>query len=236
MARGGAQDLALFDNEILNLENLVRHTLAGREVGCSKAIELARRLNGIHSQGSIRGFNLSLPLPDRSRKGERDARQAFDAAQAHIDCTGSESVFQWISRAGRERDKLVLHVFLGAHARFFTICASGRHVSCAMVAKSLFADIYNGRAPFSWDKYDPGTEEVLPGAGCWQGTFPAKGPDIAALVACAMPIVEHLLLRKWPSRGFAVVLRRRDITTLANGEIDLSAGPLVDVVWKETYR
>lgn len=237
IVRGAARDLALFDCETLDLENLSRHTLAGPEVGRSKAVDLARRLNGIHPLATVRGFLSSLPLLDRPPRREREAREAFDGADAYIECTANESVFQWLSRVGRERGQLVLHVFLGADARFLTICASGRHASCATVARKLFADIYDGRTPFTWDEYDPRTEEVMPGAGCWQGTFPAKGWDIAALVACAMPIVEHLLSHKWPSRGVAVVLQRHELVTSPDGEADLAGrSPLVDVAWRESYR
>lgn len=237
LARGGAHDLALFDGETLELENLPRHALAGPEVGRSKAIELARRLTGVHPMAHVRGFCTKLPMLERGPKADREARQALVAAEAYIDCTANDSVFRWIAKMGRDRGQLVLHVFVGAHARMLTICASGRHASCAKVAKKLFADIRDGRTPFTWDEYNPTTAEVTPGAGCWQSTFPARGFDIGALVASAVPIVEQLLSRRWPSEGAALVLRRRDVTTLPDGRFNIAAGAgIIDVAWSAEYR
>lgn len=237
LARGGVRDLALFDGETLDLENLPRHSLAGPEVGRSKAIELARRLTGIHPLAHVRGYYTSLPIHERPPKVDREARVVLDDADVYLDCTADDIAFRWVSKHGRDSGKPVLHAFLNAHARMLTICASGRHVSCVDVSKKLFDDIHDGRVPFNWDEYCPAEEEIVPGAGCWQATFPAKGSDIAALVAGAVPIVEHLLTREYPSRGTGIVLRRRELVTKPNGELDLCAGMgLVEVAWSAPYR
>jgi hypothetical protein len=131
----------------------------------------------------------------------------------------------------------VIHLFIGAEARFLTICTSGRHAACSKVADGLFADISAGRVPFSWEEYDPPTTEVTPGAGCWKGTFPARGFDIAALVASAVPILEQMLLGQWRSQGHAVVLRRRDVKTLPDGNFDLDGGQgIIEIAWQSQYR
>lgn len=237
LSRGGARDLALFDNQTLELENLVRHTLAGPEIGQSKALALAKRLTGIHSLAHVRGFAASLPLEEHPPKANRQARAVFDAANVYIDCTADEPVFRWLSRIGRREGRLVIHVFMNAHARLLTICASGRHASCAKVVQKLVADVWAEHTPVSWKEYQAGAEEIRPGAGCWHPTFPARGADVAALVAAAVPVLEHLISRDRTSQGMAVVLRRKDLPRSADGAIDLAAGTsLVDIVWSAPYR
>lgn len=237
LARGGAHDLALFDGETLELENLPRHTLAGPEVGRLKAPELGRRLTGIHPLAHVRGFYTALPMVEHGPKAAREARAALDGADVYVDCTANEPVFRWIAKLGRERGKRVIHLFVGAHSRMLTICVSGRHASCAKVANQLFADIRGGRTSFTWDAYNPSTDEVLPGAGCWQSTFPARGFDVAALVASAIPIVEHLLARAWPSHGTALVLRRHELKVTPDGNFEFDDGPgIIDVAWRKQYR
>jgi molybdopterin/thiamine biosynthesis adenylyltransferase len=237
LARGGVRDLAFFDGETLELQNVARHTLAAPEVGQSKALALARRLSGIDSLACVRGFYATLPLYDRPRRADREARSVFDAGSVYIDCTADDTVFRWVSKLGREAGRLVIHIFMNAHARMLTICTSGRHAPCVKVAKKLFDDVAAGRTPFGWDEYQAGGEEIIPGAGCWQATFPAKGADIAALVGAAIPIVENFVSRAQPSCGTAVVLRRRDLTTRSDGTIDLSGGiGLVEVAWSACYR
>lgn len=237
LVRGASHDVALFDDELVDLENLPRHTLGGSDVGKSKSLELARRLSGIHAPANIRGYLTALPMLENPARADRPARAALDASDVYIDCTAHDATFQWASKLGRERGQQVVHLFIGPEARFLTICTSGRHAACFKVAEGLFEDISTGRAPFSWEEYDPPTTEVTPGAGCWKGTFPARGFDIAALVASAVPILEQILLGPWRSHGHAVVLRRRDIRMLPEGNFDVAGGKgIIDVAWQGQYR
>lgn len=236
LGRGGARHVALFDNDPLELENLARHVLTGREVGQNKAIALAERLNGIHPLAHMRGFPLAMPLLVRPPRGQRDAHIAFDSSEVYIDCTAEESVILWLSRLGRSRHRRVIHVFANAHARMLTICCSGRHVACHLVAQKLFNDIACGRTPFSADEYQAGNGEVVQGTGCWHSTFPARGSDLTALVTAALPILEELISRDWPSSGTAVVLRRNELP-LTDGTVDLLASnTLVEATWAANYR
>jgi hypothetical protein len=229
LVRGGGNDVTLFDNDSTELQNLTRHTLAAADIGHNKAVALAARLKGIHPESTVVGFAAGLPLGERDKSTEA-MYERIDAADILVDCSTNESVFRWASSLGREHGKLVIHSYANARARMLTVCCSGRHVSCGEVARLLYTDIREGRAPFSWEEYDPAVPEVEPGAGCWHPTFPAKGHDLAALVSAATPLIERLMAREFPSRGTAIVVRRNELAGA------FAVGPLVETVFIRDYR
>jgi len=229
LVRGGTHEVVLFDNDLVELQNLTRHTLAATDIGQNKAVALAARLKGIHPESTVIGFAAGIPLGERD-KSTAGMYERIDGADVLIECSTNESVFRWASLVGRENGKRVIHVYANAHARMLTVCCSGRHASCGAVARILYADIREGRAPFSWDDYDPLVPEVEPGAGCWHPTFPARGYDLAALVSAATPVIEGLMAREFPSRGTAIVLRRTETTGAG------VTGPLVEIVFVRDYR
>jgi hypothetical protein len=229
LARGGAHDLTLFDNDTAELQNLTRHTLAAAEVGQNKARAVAARLSGIHPGSTIVGFAADVPLGLREKSSE-EQHASFDAADVLIDCSTNESAFRSMSVFGRAHGKRVIHIYANARARMLTVCCSGRHASCSEVARRLYAEIQVGDAPFSWDEYDPIVPEIESGAGCWHPTFPAKGHDLAALVGAATPLIERLMARPFSSRGTAIVLRRNEIADA------FVVGPLVETAFVRDYR
>ena len=234
LARGGVRDLCLFDKEVLDLENLSRHSLGVPDVGKPKATALADRLSGLHPAAQVRGLVCDLP-PRPAGRVDSVEWDCLNRAEVLIDCTASESVFLWASRFGRAFSKSLIHIFVNAHARMLTLCCSGRHASCEKVASLLFRDIGEGRAGFSVEEYESDEGELLPGAGCWHATFPALGSNISALVASAIPVVEGMIREASSSRGTSVVLRRREFGVCL--EVGRHVGePLVEVAWAARYR
>jgi hypothetical protein len=227
LARGGAHDLALFDQEKLELENLGRHILTATDVGMNKAVALARHLKGCYPQASIVGF--SWPLPLAPVEATTRAREAIENADVIIDCTADDSVFRWASESGLRQRILALHMYVNAGASMLTMIASGKHVSCAKVDRALHGDIESGAAPFTQDEYDPPLA-IEPGTGCWSATWPGRGSDIACLSAAAAPILEQLIGRARQSRGVAVVVRRLKM------DAQLRTQALVEVAFTCEYR
>ncbi|MGE5784542.1 MAG: ThiF family adenylyltransferase [Myxococcales bacterium] len=235
LVRGSVRDLALFDREPLELENLVRHPLGPPEVGSGKAAALAHRLNGIHPRGHVRGRQYEFP-PNAVRT-RADVEVLGDLARSDviINCTANRDAFLWLSAFAREHDMLMVHVYTNAHATMLTLCVSGRHVACERVAVQLNQDIRDGRTPFTPEQHSPDIEELFPAIGCWHATFPALGGHIATLVASAIPVVESLVKQRRRSAGVAIVLRRKEF------DLDLDqplAGPssLVEIAWSQSYR
>lgn len=227
LARGGAHELGLFDPEELELENLCRHVLPASAVGQNKAIALAAHLRGFYPDAFVAGYPWRLPLP-QVRQTET-ARSFLEAAEVLIDCSVDDSVFRWASQHGKLRRVPVVHMYLNAGATMLTLVASGRHATAQLVDESLHADVSRGRAPFTAAEYDPPIR-LETGAGCWSGTFPGRGSDIAMLTASAIRPLEGILEAPRRSRGRAVVIRRRD-----SGE-DENAQPLVEVAFTRAYR
>jgi ThiF family len=234
LARGGTRELALFDKDTVELENLSRHPLSPLEVGGGKAIKLAQRLNGIHPGAHVRGFAMQLPPVSAPAKSERVPWDLLQRAEVLLDCTTNRSVFYWASQLGRQTGKLVVHAFLNAHARMLTLCFSGRHISCRKVLDKLLADIDDGKTSFSRGEYDPDEDVVQPGAGCWQSTFPARGSDIGALLSAAVPLIERAIHRR-ESHGTAIILRRNELKP-SGSLVDAIPASLVEVVWVKNYR
>ncbi|WP_437592329.1 ThiF family adenylyltransferase [Sorangium sp. So ce1000] len=235
LIRGAVRELSLFDKELLELGNLPRHTLGTPDVRRGKADALRRRLSGAYPSSSIRSFQLGLPLRSVQTKAERPAWNAINDADVLIDCTANDTAFRWMSALGRENRKLVVRAFVNVHARMLTLCSSGKHARCTTVAEKLYADIEQEKAGITWDEYDPPERELVQGAGCWHPTFPARGFDIAALAASAVPLLERLIgdgLRF--STGAAFVLRRRDPPAVL--ESPMSGVPLVEIAWHSRYR
>lgn len=228
LARGGVYELSLMDDDVLEFENLVRHPLAPQDVGNYKAKALAVRLMGLFPNATIAGF--SAKIPDTNIGPEHDGlREQLKLADAIIDCTADESAFRWLSRYGRAEGKPIVHIYTNPHCRLLTLCISGRHISCLRVADRLNEDVANTATPFSMAEYYP-AEEIEPGAGCWQATFPARGSDIAALVGAAIPILERFLGTEPQSKGTAVVLRRNDLRGTTSSQA------LIEIVWARDYR
>jgi hypothetical protein len=117
-----------------------------------------------------------------------------------------------------------------------TFCGSGRHASCLRVAQLLVKDIIYGTAGLTADEHDGGGQTLLPGAGCWQSTFPALGSNIAVLAAAVVPVIEAAIEQPWQSRGSAIVLRRRAVNRDARTLVDAVPSALVEVALAREYR
>jgi hypothetical protein len=229
IVRGGATDVAVFDNDRVELENLTRHTTSAHDRGTHKVQAVAHRLNGMFPGSVVRPFAINVPFA-QGVAALKEARAAIDAADVLIDCSTSEAVLRWASKMGREQRKLVLHIFSNAHARMLTICCSGKHAACKRVADQLFHDVDSGACSFSRDEYNPDVPELQPGVGCWSATFPATGHDLALLVSATTPIVERMITSDRVSKGLAVVLRRNDFGPAIGSQ------PLVETVFVREYR
>lgn len=231
LVRGGVRDLALFDSETLEPGNLCRHTLTPLDVDQSKSHALEMKFRGINPAIDIRGHVVTFPLPPPNGFS-KEWREMLEA-DAWVDCSAHDATFIWLSKQGRARGKRVLHLFTNPHARMLTICASGKHASCADVYRMLVDDIGKGHTPFTRADYFPKCDEIPVGAGCWNPAFPAVGSDIHALLASAMPGVAALLGSQWGSHGRAIVLRRNDLDLVQH---DDGPAPLIEVAWNRRYR
>lgn len=225
LARNAYQRLDLFDGDVLEIGNLSRHALPAVYVGLNKAAALAHHLQGLYPGSTIEGHQGAVPKA--LREGD-DTWKTIMAADILLDCTTDDIAQGWLSSFGKKQGKTVLSLHINAGASMLSVICSGKHINAVDVARRLYRDIADGTAPFTPEEYDPDISEVLVGAGCWAGAFPARGADIAALVASSLAIIEKVVADGRRSRGAAYVLRRH----APSGTAD----PLVELALHREYR
>jgi len=229
LVRGGVGVLDLFDRDIVQIGNLCRHTLDGSHLGLNKAKSLAMRLSNTNPLSSITGYPFEIPLSSSSLQYAKDA---ISKADLFIDCTTSESAFEWLDHFAATENKRLVSMFFNFHAELLTLCISGSETSCGEVFQDLLACVKNDQLPIASTEYlyQPTKEEqIMEGTGCWHPTFPALNAHIQMLAATAVDII-NAHIEQGERKGLAVLIRRN---TLSGGKIQ--PGPLVEVIWTKQY-
>lgn len=229
LARGGVTKLDLFDPGILELGNLCRHTLHGRNVGFSKATSLAKDLSATCPLSNISGHMVEAPLISSSPD---TAWEALASAELVVDCTTSESAFRWLNDYAVAQGKRLVSVFLSFRAEFLTLCISGTGVSCCDVFHDFLSYVGGGQVPIESEAYfhqPTREEEIIEGVGCWHPTFPALGAHIWLLAAAALELV-HAHLRQDNENGLAALIRRNPLASNST-----QPSQLVEVLWTKEY-
>lgn len=227
LVRGGVTNLALFDRDVIQIGNLCRHTLDGSHLRAYKAKALATRLSGTNPLSTINGFSLEIPL---TLSSPQDARNAISEADLLIDCTTSESAFEWLDGFAMAEDRRLITIFFSFHAEFLTLCISGETTSCGEVFQDFLGCVRDGQLPVTPDVYlyqPRKQEQIIPGAGCWHPTFPALNAHIHQLAASAVDIIDRYYEQE-EKKGLAVLIRRNALT-------EFHSGSLVEVVWTKQY-
>jgi hypothetical protein len=173
LVRGGVHNLLVLDEEVLEMGNLVRHTLAMNDIGRGKAQALAARLNDLSPNANVGGIGKSLQDLDGPDQIE------VLAADMVWDCTGNDDVLHQLEQCSWSSKPI--------------ICS----LSLSFGARRLF--MYVQRSPFSAEAFltelNPWllmdlehAEEPLPreGIGCWHPVFPAAAVDVHLMVALAL--------------------------------------------------
>jgi len=212
LVRMGARAVSLLDKDHCELGNLARHTLDGRSIGINKAVSLAMRLAPGAPFCTIRAFQVQIPQFET--EDGRLALSALREAEVIIDCSANESAFEWLSQFGRRHGKRLAHIFISFDALFLTLAVSGRHTSCAKTLRAFYEKLRGGGLGMGAEELreylrEPSKEElVIPGAGCWHATFPARLNHIQTLTAIAFDVLEDILKRPPRCDGWAYVFRR----------------------------
>lgn len=229
LARGGVKRLNLFDPDLITFGNLCRHTLDGSSTGLNKAKELAKRLSRANPLSTIRGHALGVPLNLRS---DDAIQEVLTNADVLVDCTTSETAFDWLNKYAVENDKRLISLFFNLRAELLTICISGQPTSCREIFDDLTNSIEKNQTRIDPNIYfhEPSEEEeIIEGAGCWHPTFPAQNVHIQILAAHAVDIINHSINSRH-QRGLAAIVERQSIT-----QTIIEPGPLVKAVWMKKY-
>lgn len=228
LIRGGIKKMVLLDYDIVEFGNLCRHTLDGRHVGLSKAESLSIKLSSINPLSIINGYKQCIPL---TSKTPENVHQAVNSADVLIDCTTSESAFEWLNNYAVEQNKILISTFFDFYAKHLTLCISGKENSCAVIYRELLRLVNNNELPVSPEEYfykPTKAEEVIEGAGCWHATFPALNNHIQMLAVSAVDLI-NAHFEGGEGKGLAAVIIRKPLY-----EAEISALPLI-TLWKREY-
>ena len=229
LARGGVNQLNLFDPDLTNFGNLCRHTLDGSSVSMNKAEALAARLSRANPLSTIKGYPVRIPLNSRS---DEAIHQVLAEADVFVDCTTSEAAFDWLNQCAVKNNKRLISLFFSFHAELLTICISGDSTSCRDIFEDLKYSIREKLTPLAPEVYfrePPKEEQIIEGAGCWHPTFPARNAHVQILAAHAVDILSNSIDSK-QRIGLAAIVKRQSVAQ--NG---VQPGPLVEVVWTKEY-
>jgi len=129
-------------------------------------------------------------------------------------------------------------MFLSSKARFLTIVFSGKGTAARLAFRSFckFAKqgAIVGLVAEEIDEYFRELDEedlVIPGAGCWHATFPARSNHIQSLVGVAFDVLEGVLSTRQKSGGMVVLLRR-----IEGGDRHSPRVPLIEEIHRGLYR
>lgn len=179
LVRGGVDDVLIIDHDVLEVGNLVRHTLTGGDLGKNKAVRVAARLQGAAPMAKVVVLAKQLP------QGEAlsTVLERFDIV---IDCTGEDDVLRRLAGVWWSMPRLFLSVSTGfAAQRLFLFEAQG----CSFPVERFLAEvtpwIEGERAEWS------AAGETLEGAGCWSPLFPARSDDVWLAAVATVKHLEH---------------------------------------------
>lgn len=229
LARGGVNQLSLFDPDSLMFGNLCRHSLDGSSVNLNKAEALAKRLLLANPLSSINGYPQRLPPTSDS---EREIRRLLDNASLLVDCTTSEVAFEWLDQYALEECKRLVSIFFNFQAELLTICISGESTSCRDVYVDLNHSVQRHQTAIDAELYfrqPPREEQVIEGAGCWHPSFPALYGHVQILAAHAVDFLSSALESN-EAKGLAAIVRRR-----SSARNDVEVGSIVEIAWKKEY-
>jgi len=185
LARGGCCDLRVVDPDVLDIGNVVRHSLTANDVGEPKAIAVARRAEGCNPNAVVRACIGSLAdAPD-------DILANVDIV---IDCTGEDDVLETLPRLVSDAPVLWVSASVGfAARRLYLFTAKSQSFPHATFDNAIEPWLEEDRSThdlddFPWDA-----------VGCWHPTFPADATDIQLLAAVAVKEIAAQLERDEPS-------------------------------------
>lgn len=211
LVRGGLREILFIDPQILEAGNLVRHTLAGQDIGKWKAEALAKRLSSSAPFTNIR-FNTS-----RFPTEHYEVISLIEDYDVVVDCTADDEVIHCLSLGFWEMEKLFISSSVGYKARR-TFLFTHRGLEFPFnIYQSLIEPLLQEERT-AW--IDDG--ETIEGAGCWSPLFPARMDDLMLAASSTIKVLEEmmgtqesgtrLVIFEEVSEGSFQGLKRSDVT------------------------
>lgn len=182
LVRTGIQYLTLMDDDVIEMGNLVRHTLTFSEINRHKAESTSSRLNSISPHARIDFRN------NKFHDLDEEAQHLFSGYDLIVDCTGSDLVLQNFEKMMWSERTVFVSLSLGIAAqRLYCYVSKANLFSFSQFKKEI--------APWidrDWNDYG---DQPLPreGIGCWHPVFPARFDDITLFAAAGVKYIENTL-------------------------------------------
>jgi ThiF family len=183
LVRAGVQRMTIMDSDFLEVKNLVRHQLSLPEVGHSKAIALAKRLQSLNPNTKIEGHFESFPPEENS-----NLYAALMTADVIINATADAQVAAALSHIPFDQDKIFFALSLGWRAKKL-YCYGAR---AKRFPEKRYARL---REPHLEIDASNHASEELPweGIGCYHPVFPARYDDVQLMTAIAIKQIEDFI-------------------------------------------
>ncbi len=134
LVRGGVTDLTLIAHDILEVGNLVRHSLTMGELGGSKAEALRDRLNAVNPHARVQAIARTIP-------SDATTRDHIRGADIIIDATASDDVFAYLNSLDWIEPTQFVSISIGLQARrLYAFSARSKHFSLDEFHSPLPAD------------------------------------------------------------------------------------------------
>jgi len=185
LVRAGVRRTLLIDGDILEVGNLVRHSLDLGQLGKNKAVSVAERLRLAAPMAEVSAHGAFLPhAPD-------EAQSLLDQVDIVIDCTAEDDVAKALAAAWWARPKLFVSASVGYKAeRVFIFTAAGSRFPADAFFSEMSPWLSRERELWANDG------DTLEGAGCWSPLFPARLDDLWLAAVATVKRVEAVMVER----------------------------------------
>ena len=193
LARSGVSKFVLLDDDILFSHNLVRNDLDWREVGSHKTNALARRMQLVNRNVTVRGRDLQL-AGQESASFASSALNLLSECDLIIDATANPEAFNLISAVAVSAKKAVLwaEVFAGGSGGLIARSRPGFDPSPQYARRSI-------ENWFEQCGAEPQSPAIDYGLETDRGPMIADDADVSAIAAHATRLAIDTLLERQPS-------------------------------------
>jgi hypothetical protein len=182
LVRGGVTEVTIYDPDIVQAGNLVRHTLTLNDVGNRKAVALASRLNAISPWVRVSVIGDVFPPTDSA---QINGLRSIDVV---IDCSGENAVAAAMATFPWHQEKLFFSASLGLYAqRGFLFAARGDVFPIDKFFSLLKPRLGEQRVEFASEQWP------REGVGCWHPVFPARADEVWAIASILFGHIEALV-------------------------------------------
>ena len=177
LARGGITSWLLFDSDVLNAGNLVRHTLSMSDIGAGKASALANRLSLVSPHVDVRGLDQAFAA---------ESRELDDMDQEELlilDCTADDAVAVELGKRNWKTGTRFISLSVAYEAKQLYFYSQRDHFDAKRMMNELKPHDDASRSEHPADTFPP------EGMGCWDPVFPARVDLIAKCAASAVGLL-----------------------------------------------